>query len=1035
MESNNIKLSKIELEAFRGYRDKVIFDFKLPENKIADIIAIYAPNGFGKTSFFDGVEWNTKGRIERFEENTKIRNAAKEFGGSILKNRESFLEQGTVSVFDVNNFFFTRCTSKSENGDLLAGTIESKSNSPIKNIGKYKDFKKIEILPQSRIDSFLSSNTPEEKYQALLDFWDGNDESDYFVGVSKFYEESEKERGNIIDNIQKLTNKIAELTTSESRISFFNSLVKEINSKVSNTPTIQEFNEQTSDIEFESIVRAINNNTASISSRLEQTESRQVHLVALEEGLALYIKNNELILILSNDIKGLQSTINNFQQLETKQVEQKRLDAKLQKEQTDLDEIKLIFSSKEDFSAIVSQIGGLVNERNNITGEKPILIQQKNSTEKDLKSKTDRLKSLLDNEIKYNDNFERLADVFKAIEANRKRIESSNNRLSLSKTIKEARSNLALAIRNELNIIQSLLFLKLESFYSTEYTYGGFKELASEIKNEFKIIVSLNDTLKELRSEYNKKGSLNENLQKIIELGKDFISRTETNTCPLCNTPQDDFERLLSCISSQKEDALSLNQSFEKIQSLELDIKKATDILEEKYESLLTKLRQTLSELTDRLSTINSKILGTEALINYYSVIDTLFESENKRLRAQYDAIESENGLLKLQLEDLDNLKESLAQSITESEKKFEELKEKITGSDHHVEETEAKMELLRQNPQYIRVNSFLEKKTIPQSDYLEAGLEKMIRETEGNIQKLREQIASLQVQTDDLTKSIEGKNKDDIEKDLTEKITKLNDIEAKVAQYKSQYKSITGRDELTIDIIRQNLSDNKNFIQNLKDVDVKIRELQANIQVMQQNIELNKLKNEYKEKQKQLKALEEATEKLRTLKGELSDFLIQKINSVLNQEIINDIYKKIDPHPDFKTIKLIPQFDGVKPKLFIKAVNEESNDEIDPILYLSSAQVNILSLSIFLAKALQNKDVMVNTIFMDDPIQYLDSINVLSFIDLLRSITADKQLDRQVVISTHDENFFNLLKKKFDPEYYKAKFIEFESYGKLKTN
>ena len=78
MKSNNIKLSKIELEAFRGFKDKVTFDFTLPGNKIADLIAIYAPNGFGKTSFFDGVEWNTKGNIERFEQNTKIKNAAKQ---------------------------------------------------------------------------------------------------------------------------------------------------------------------------------------------------------------------------------------------------------------------------------------------------------------------------------------------------------------------------------------------------------------------------------------------------------------------------------------------------------------------------------------------------------------------------------------------------------------------------------------------------------------------------------------------------------------------------------------------------------------------------------------------------------------------------------------------------------------------------------------------------------------------------------------------------------------------------------------------
>ncbi len=70
----------------------------------------------------------------------------------------------------------------------------------------------------------------------------------------------------------------------------------------------------------------------------------------------------------------------------------------------------------------------------------------------------------------------------------------------------------------------------------------------------------------------------------------------------------------------------------------------------------------------------------------------------------------------------------------------------------------------------------------------------------------------------------------------------------------------------------------------------------------------------------------------------------------------------------------------------------------------------------------------------MDDPIQYLDSINIVSFIDLLRAITTDPAIDRQVVISTHDENFFNLLKKKLDPKFHNSKFIEFETYGKLKA-
>jgi len=98
---------------------------------------------------------------------------------------------------------------------------------------------------------------------------------------------------------------------------------------------------------------------------------------------------------------------------------------------------------------------------------------------------------------------------------------------------------------------------------------------------------------------------------------------------------------------------------------------------------------------------------------------------------------------------------------------------------------------------------------------------------------------------------------------------------------------------------------------------------------------------------------------------------------------------------------------------------------------YFSAAQMNILSLSVYLARALKNnKDRKLNTIFMDDPIQHLDSLNVLSFIDLMRIITVE--LDFQIIISTHNEAFFELMKKKLDSKYFNSKFIELESFGQI---
>jgi exonuclease SbcC len=69
-----------------------------------------------------------------------------------------------------------------------------------------------------------------------------------------------------------------------------------------------------------------------------------------------------------------------------------------------------------------------------------------------------------------------------------------------------------------------------------------------------------------------------------------------------------------------------------------------------------------------------------------------------------------------------------------------------------------------------------------------------------------------------------------------------------------------------------------------------------------------------------------------------------------------------------------------------------------------------------------------VDCIFIDDPILSMDSINILSTIDLLRSIVVN-----QIVSATHDENVQNLLEKKIPANKFKAKYIELETFGKVK--
>jgi exonuclease SbcC len=159
---------------------------------------------------------------------------------------------------------------------------------------------------------------------------------------------------------------------------------------------------------------------------------------------------------------------------------------------------------------------------------------------------------------------------------------------------------------------------------------------------------------------------------------------------------------------------------------------------------------------------------------------------------------------------------------------------------------------------------------------------------------------------------------------------------------------------------------------------------------------------------------------------------LEERISSFFYTDLINNIYSKIDPHPTFKKVEfkcIFPESDQPRLEVYL---HEKNGSPISPNLYFSAAQLNILSLSIFLARALhvKHEGEFVETILIDDPIHSMDSINILSTIDLLRNLSI--KFNRQIILSTHDENFYELLKMKIPSESFKSKFIKLESYGKV---
>lgn len=148
--------------------------------------------------------------------------------------------------------------------------------------------------------------------------------------------------------------------------------------------------------------------------------------------------------------------------------------------------------------------------------------------------------------------------------------------------------------------------------------------------------------------------------------------------------------------------------------------------------------------------------------------------------------------------------------------------------------------------------------------------------------------------------------------------------------------------------------------------------------------------------------------EGLRDAGSEVIEEQLRRIEPLLQR-----IYATADPHPAFRVARLIARMSRgrgrVLPSVRDPLAEVESED---PQSVLSSSQLNVLAVSVFLALNLGMPALPLDTVILDDPLQSLDDLNLLGLIDLLRR-TRER---RQVFISTHDRRFASLLERKLRP-------------------
>jgi len=150
----------------------------------------------------------------------------------------------------------------------------------------------------------------------------------------------------------------------------------------------------------------------------------------------------------------------------------------------------------------------------------------------------------------------------------------------------------------------------------------------------------------------------------------------------------------------------------------------------------------------------------------------------------------------------------------------------------------------------------------------------------------------------------------------------------------------------------------------------------------------------------------------LDSLVRDAKDAEVETVRSVLSDHdpLLKALYTRLRPHPILDGIAV--DFGKFKDRGEAYYAASEGSLNTNVAMTFSAAQQNAVAVCVFLAISLSRRGGTLDSVLLDDPIQNMDDYNVLGLMDLLRMITGF----RQVVISTHDDQIGDLVRRKLRP-------------------
>lgn len=571
-------------------------------------------------------------------------------------------------------------------------------------------------------------------------------------------------------------------------------------------------------------------------------------------------------------------------------------------------------------------------------------------------------------------------------------------------------------------------------------TIGIYDDEVKFIKELNEKIHSEEEQLLLIEKRINEKGALENELQQLIISSHKVLEHLKGSKCPLCGTDFETQEKLLKNISENTVISTALEEDLQEKNVLADKINQHKNSMSEKRKELLDKIDKENSEIIEKIKSID---ISAKQLRNEKEQLKSTWNNIVSKLAQDYGDIkgtieEDKQKELKGLVEATESNITATQQILSGLEKEINQCLADITSHEDKIKEIDEKSIALSEDDFYVVYTTRLDDEKF--SEECLDSWNNRLASIDEEIVQIGQQQKSSQCKLDELIKSGFKKEETPSMKDkrnvlaeeLSEKLNVWNNTlsflmnvcmipiegRAKSNEIKVMYESV-------LEATRKNQEKVDTILTLLNKYEVLLTLGEKYSKNEERKVEL-------RNKEEQLKEETQKRDLINDERARLQKYLEDFVKGFFQLDIINKLYNTIDPHPEYKQIDFKCDFKNKDPRLNVVMYSvKDGHDTIVPNLYFSTAQINILSFCIFLAKALYaktDKNEDLGCIFIDDPIQALDDINVLSMIDLLRNVAYS--LDKQIILTTHDRNFFELLKKKVPAELFGSRFLELKQRG-----